>query len=176
VQWHWGNIGSAAAGRAAFIAAVAAVYGIVKYGPAWLRDSRERQKAQAAAAREQEALAREQAEQIRRDRRRSVHGWSGHGVNSYEVALVTSAAEMDQAKAELLAGNVPSDHVILKRGPWEFNTGASAQVVDNRTTAPHSYSRETCDTLPPCPPGQAVFDDLTPVLDVLRLDTTPSAL
>jgi hypothetical protein len=114
MQWHWGNIGSATAGLAALIAAVAAVYGIVRYGPVWLRDSRERQQAQAAAAREQEALAREQAEQIRRERRRSVQGWSAHGVNSYEVALVTSAAEMDQAKAELLPGNVPSDYVILK--------------------------------------------------------------
>jgi hypothetical protein len=26
-------------------------------------------------------------------------------------------------------------------GPWEFNTGASAQVTDNRTTRPRSYSR-----------------------------------
>jgi hypothetical protein len=26
-------------------------------------------------------------------------------------------------------------------GPWEFNTGASAQVADNRTTRPRSYSR-----------------------------------
>lgn len=26
-------------------------------------------------------------------------------------------------------------------GPWEFNTGASAQVIGNRTTRPRSYSR-----------------------------------
>jgi hypothetical protein len=26
-------------------------------------------------------------------------------------------------------------------GPWEFNTGASAQVLDNRTTKPRPYSR-----------------------------------
>jgi hypothetical protein len=26
-------------------------------------------------------------------------------------------------------------------GPWEFNTGASAQVIDNRTTRPRQYSR-----------------------------------
>lgn len=54
MQWHWGNIGPAVAGLAALVAAVAAVYGLVRYGPAWLRDSRERQQAQAAAAREQE--------------------------------------------------------------------------------------------------------------------------
>jgi len=26
-------------------------------------------------------------------------------------------------------------------GPWQFNTGASAQVTDNRTTRPRPYSR-----------------------------------
>ena len=114
MQWHWGNIGSAAAGLAALIATVFTIYGIIRYGPAWLRDARAARQAQAAAAREEEALAREQAEQIRLDRRRHLQGWSPHGVNIYDVALVTSVAEMDQAKAELLAGNVPSDYVILK--------------------------------------------------------------
>jgi hypothetical protein len=114
MQWHWGNIGSAAAGLAALIATVAAVYGVIRFGPAWLRDSRDRQQAQAAAAREQEALAREQAEQIRLDRRRLLHGWSGHGIDTFGVALVTSAEEMDQAKAELLLGNVPCEYVILR--------------------------------------------------------------
>jgi hypothetical protein len=93
---------------------VAAVYGVIRYGPAWLRDSRERQQAQAAAAREQEGLAREQAEQIRLDRRRQLSGWSRGGVETYSVALVTSAEQMDQAKTELLAGNVPSDYVVLR--------------------------------------------------------------
>jgi hypothetical protein len=113
MEWHWGNIGSAAAGLAALIATVAAVYGVIRYGPAWLRDSRERQQAQAAAAREQEALAREQAEQIRLDRRRSLQGWSRGGVNTYTVALVTSADEMTRARDELVAGD-PSDYAILR--------------------------------------------------------------
>jgi hypothetical protein len=32
---------------------------------------------------------------------------------------------------------------LLVWGPWEFNTGASAQVSDNRTTVPRGYSRLT---------------------------------
>jgi hypothetical protein len=113
MQWHWGNIGSAAAGLAALIATVAAVYGVIRYGPAWLSDSRERQQAQAAAAREQERLAREQAEQIRLDRRRHLSGWSVGGVETYTVALVASAEEMTRARDEL-AGGGPSDYVILR--------------------------------------------------------------
>jgi hypothetical protein len=44
----------------------------------------------------------------------------------------------------LTAGG-PSAEDIAKHvwGPWEFNTGASAQVSDNRTTVPRSYFRET---------------------------------
>jgi hypothetical protein len=115
MQWHWGNIGSAAAGLAALIAAVFAVsYAIIKkQGPAWLQAVRERESAQADAAREQAGLAREQAEQIRLDRRRSLQGWSRGGLATYAVALVTSAAEMDRARDELVSG-APSDYVILR--------------------------------------------------------------
>jgi hypothetical protein len=54
-RMHWGNIGSAAAGLAALIAAVFAVsYAIVKRQcPAWLQAVRDRENAQADAAREQ---------------------------------------------------------------------------------------------------------------------------
>src|SRR5258708_4652907 len=115
MQWHWGNIGSAAAGVAALIAAVFAVtYAIMKrQGPAWLQAVREREHAQADAAREQAGLAREQAEQIRLDRRRSLQGWSRGGVNTYGVALVTSAEEMTRARDELTGGG-PCDYVILR--------------------------------------------------------------
>ena len=115
MQWHWGNIGSAAAGLAALIATVFAVsYAIVKrQGPAWLQAVRERESAQADAAREQAGLAHEQAEQIRLDRRRSLQGWSRGGLATYAVALVTSAAEMDRARDELTSG-APSDYVILR--------------------------------------------------------------
>jgi hypothetical protein len=115
MQWHWGNIGSFLAGLAALIATVFAVsYAIVKrQGPAWLHAVRDRENAQAEAAREQAALAHEQTEQIRLDRRRSLEGWSRGGLATYTVALVTSATEMDQAREELASG-APSDYVILR--------------------------------------------------------------
>ncbi len=76
MQCHCGNIGSAAAGLAALIAAVfAGTYAIGKrQGPAWLQAVRDRECAQEAAAGEQADLVREQAEQIRLDRRRFLHG------------------------------------------------------------------------------------------------------
>jgi len=45
---------------------------------------------------------------------------------------------------QLTAGG-PSAEDIAKHvwGPWEFDTGASAQVADNQTTLPRAYSRET---------------------------------
>ena len=130
VQWHWGNIGSAAAGLAALIATVAAVYGVIRYGPAWLRDSRERQQAQAAAAREQEALAREQQEQLRLDRHRHLYGWSRHGVNTYGVVLVTAAEEMDRARDELTGGG-PSAYLVLRvsEGPGDVNRALSLRQL-----------------------------------------------
>jgi hypothetical protein len=130
MQWHWGNIGSAAAGLAAFIATVAAVYGVIRYGPPWLRDSRERQQAQAAAAREQEALAREEAEQIRLDRHRLLYGWSRGGLGGFGVVLVTTAEEMNQARDELTGGG-PSGYVILRvaEGPGDVNRALSLRQL-----------------------------------------------
>lgn len=113
MQWHWGNIGSAVGGLAALIAVIFAVYGIVKYGPGWLRDSRERQQAQAAAASAEADLAREQAEQIRLERQRGLHGWSRSGVDTFTVTLVTSTEEMDHAREQLLSGG-PSGYAILR--------------------------------------------------------------
>jgi hypothetical protein len=115
MQWHWGNIGSFLAGLAALTATVFAVgYAIVKrQGPAWLQAVRDRENAQAEAAREQAALAREQAGQFRLDRRRCLEGWSRGGLATYTVALVTSATEIDQAREEL-ANGAPSDYVILR--------------------------------------------------------------
>lgn len=103
---HWGNIGSAAAGLAALLAAVFGItYAIIKrQGPAWLRAVQERERAQAEQAREQAELAREQAEQIRLDRRRRLQGWSPGGVAPYTVELVTSAEEMNQRVLAMAAG------------------------------------------------------------------------
>jgi hypothetical protein len=113
MQWHWGNIGSAAAGLAGLLATVFAIVSAARYGPAWLREARARQQAQASAAQEQASLARQQSEQIALDRRRELHGWSSHGIDSFRVELVTSAEEMAQARADLLAGG-PTAYVILR--------------------------------------------------------------
>lgn len=111
---HWGNIGSAAAGLAALIAAVfAVVYALVKkQGPAWLQAVRDRERAQADAARAQEGLAHEQAEQIRLARRRGLYGWSDN-IETYTVALVTEPAELEQAARELARGGA-SDYMVVR--------------------------------------------------------------
>ncbi len=116
MEWHWGNIGSAAAGLAALTAAVFAVsYAIIKrQGPAWLEAVRDREQAQAEAAREQAALAREQAEEIRLERHRHLSGWSGHGVATFGVAAVTGPEEVARACEQLLSGDINNPFVILR--------------------------------------------------------------
>lgn len=152
MQWHWGNIGSAAAGIGALIAALFAVYGVIRYGPPWLRDSRQRLQAQAAAARQQETLAREQAEQILLDRRRRLEGWSSGAVAAYTVALVTSGGEMNEARDQLVADNVPCSYVILRvdEGNGSFNRAAQLrQLIDAQGTvarAPTDGEREALET------------------------------
>lgn len=151
MQWHWGNIGSAAGGIAALIATVAAVYGVIRYGPAWLHDSRERQQAQSAAAREQEALAREQAEQSRLDRHRLLNGWSGHGIDTFSVALVTATEEMNRARDELTGGG-PTEYVILRvaEGPGNANRALSLrQLIETEgaiSRPPSAGEREALET------------------------------
>jgi len=156
MQWHWGNIGSAAAGLAALIAAVFAVsYALIKrQGPAWLQAVRERESAQADVAREQAGLAREQAEQIRLDRRRSLQGWSRGGLATYAVALVTSAAEMDRARDELTSGG-PSDYVIMRVAGSDEKYGnvnrahSLRQLIETEglvSRAPTSGEREALET------------------------------
>jgi hypothetical protein len=59
----------------------------------------------------------------------------------------------------------PSADDIAKHiwGPWEFNTGASAQVADNRTTVPRSYTRtngkdwDRLSLIPTAPPYWAAM-------------------
>lgn len=53
---------------------------------------------------------------------------------------------LDEAGADHWARGFPSgvteeDARQFVWGPWQFNTGASAQVTDNRTTRPRPYSR-----------------------------------
>jgi hypothetical protein len=57
-----------------------------------------------------------------------------------------TVAILDEAGADHWAHGFPTgvseeDARGFVWGPWEFNTGASAQVTDNRTTRPRPYSR-----------------------------------
>lgn len=107
MQWHWGNIGSAVAGLSALVIAVAAL----ARSPAALRDWRARQAALAEAAKAQAALADEQREQLILERRAQLNGWSGHGIHTFGVSLVTDQDEAAQAAAEL---GKYTDYVVLR--------------------------------------------------------------
>jgi hypothetical protein len=102
MQWHWGNVGSFLAGLSTVVIALAAV----RQGPAVVRAWINAKEAQAEAA-------REEAESIRLERQRHLSGWSGNGVETYEVTLVTEPAELDQAAHELASGK-PTGYVILR--------------------------------------------------------------
>ena len=118
MQWHWGNIGSAIAGIAVGLSLViGAAYALITgQGPAWLREARDRARAQAEQAREQAALAAEERREIELGRERELYGWGGAGGwgEVYRVALVTDPSEMDTARQELAAPNTPSRYVILR--------------------------------------------------------------
>jgi hypothetical protein len=117
-QWHWGNIGSAAAGLAVFGSAAFGIAWalITRQGPAWIQDTRDRVRAHADHARAQTALADEERKQIELDRQRVLYGWGGAGSAGevYRVALVTDPAEMDTARKELGTPQTPSRYVILR--------------------------------------------------------------
>jgi surfactin synthase thioesterase subunit len=117
MQWHWGNIGSALAGLSTVIIAIAALV----RSPGAVRDFRERQRAQADAARAQAELTREQAKQDRLERMRTLSGWSPGGVEAYTVALVTDRAELERAAAELAAGDA-TPYVVLRVDEGEYSS------------------------------------------------------
>ena len=116
-RMHWGNIGAMLAGVSAFVVAIGALI----RSPGALRDWRARQAALADQARAGAALAREQAEEMRLERRRTLLGWSPSGVETYTVALVTDAAERERAAAEL-AGGGPTPYVVLRVDEGEYGS------------------------------------------------------
>jgi hypothetical protein len=101
MQWHWGNIGSAAAGLATLIVTLRLLWS----APDWYRTWKERQNAE-------RDLAVEQTKAIELERRRGLYGWSDN-IETYRVALVTDAHELDQAAQELARGGV-SDYVVMR--------------------------------------------------------------
>jgi hypothetical protein len=101
MQWHWGNIGSAAAGLATLIVALRLLWS----APDWYRTWKERQNAE-------RDLAREQTKNIELERRRELYGWSDQ-VETYGVTLVTDVKELAKAADELAAGH-GSDYVVLR--------------------------------------------------------------
>jgi hypothetical protein len=133
MEWHWGNIGSAIAGLSTLAIAVAALI----RGPAALRDWRARQRAQAE-------VANEEAENIRLDRRRYLSGWSGSGVATYGVTLITDAEELARAIDELTKrSNIDSAYVVLRlsEGGDEGHDASRAQSLRQLIETEHCISR-----------------------------------
>jgi hypothetical protein len=127
MQWHWGNIGAMLAGLAAIVVSVAALIRGPAVIPAWL----DRQAADAEEARAQAEALREDADERRLERRRTLLGWSPGGVETYTVALVTEPDEMDRAKAELTGGG-PTGYVMLRVDAGEYtspNRGWSLRML-----------------------------------------------
>ncbi len=116
MQWHWGNIGSAAAGLATLIVALRLLWS----APDWYRTWKERQNAE-------RDLAREQTNVIELERRRGLYGWSGQ-VETYGVTLVTEADELSQAASEL-AGGQASDYVVLRVSESSFGNSNRANSL-----------------------------------------------
>ncbi len=129
MQWHWGNIGSAVAGLSALVVAAAALI----RGPAALSAWMAKQRAQEAAAREEEQTAR-------LDRRRHLNGWSGHGLDTFGVALVTTDDELKQAVGELASGE-PTSYVVLRVAEGEYTSENRARSLRQLIEIEGSISR-----------------------------------
>jgi hypothetical protein len=140
MQWHWGNIGSAAAGLATLIVTVRLLWS----APDWYRTWKERQQAE-------RDLAREQAEEIRLERRARLHGWSGNGIDTFSVTPVTTPEDLEQAARELGA---PTDYVLLRvseqeRGDNGNRANSLRQIIEHEgyiSRAPTPGEREALET------------------------------
>jgi hypothetical protein len=94
--------------------------------PGGVRDWRERPRAQAA-------LAEEQRDQPALERRARLYGWSGHGIDTFGVTLVTTPEELDRASIEL--GGY-TDYVILRVSEHEHGANGNRpqslrQIIDH---------------------------------------------
>jgi hypothetical protein len=126
MQWHWGNIGSFLAG----LSTVAIAVGALIRGPAVVRSWLDRQAADAEEARARAQALLADAEERGLERRRTLLGWSPGGVETYTVALVTDAAEMERAVLELTGGG-PTGYVLLRvnEGSGDENRGRSLRML-----------------------------------------------
>lgn len=97
----WGALGSALGGLATLVLAAAIIGGMAR-----LQDWRARQRAE-------KALAEEQAESIRLERRRVLEGWPRHGVNMYGPRSSPPRRNSPQAVKELSVVG-PTDYVVLR--------------------------------------------------------------
>lgn len=144
---HWGNIGSMLAGLSTIVIAGAALI----RGPAALRDWRARQLAEADAAKARAEADRAHAGEVALDRRRTLSGWSPHGVTTWTTALVDDRAEMEKAVAELTGGG-PTPYVILRvdEGEGSVNRGLELRrQVDEEhfvSRPPTTAEREALET------------------------------
>lgn len=66
--------------------------------PGAVRDWRARQ-------REQTALAADQREQLALERRARLHGWSGSGIHTFGVTLVTTPEELERGACHLFTAH-----------------------------------------------------------------------
>lgn len=159
MQWHWGNIGSMLVGLSTIIIAVAALI----RSPGAIRDFRARQAAQADAARAAAELAREQAAELRLERRRTLLGWSPNGVHTFTVALVTDPAEMERAASELARGG-PTAYVVLRVDEGEYGSENRGNDLRMLIQEQHYLSRS---------PTLAEREALETGLEVLGVEPSP---
>jgi hypothetical protein len=112
--------------------------------PGDIRDWRARQ-------REQRALADDERQQLAIERRRHLYGWSGHGIDTFGVTLVTTPEELERAAIEL--GGY-TDYVILRVSEQESGANgnranALRQIIEQEgyiSRPPTAGEREALET------------------------------
>jgi hypothetical protein len=72
--------------------------------------------------------------------RLTLAGPAGLGVLDEVIVVILDESGTDHWAHGFPGGLGEQEAFRFVWGPWEFNTGASAQVSDNRTTRPRSYS------------------------------------
>jgi hypothetical protein len=83
--------------------------------PGGVRDWRDRQRAQSA-------LAEEQRGQLALERRAHLYGWSGHGIDTFGVTLITTPEELERAVIELGGA---TDYVVLRVSEQEHGANGN---------------------------------------------------